>query len=234
MRRSGLLGIAVAGIIVAVGCSRTDAPKSSSEKPASGTAAVGTAGTADNAKSDADYVHDIAIMNMAEVELSRMALAKATSPDIKLFAQRIIDEHAAAENKLKGVISGQPIEWPAQVDDKRRETAGDLAKKQGADFDHDYLEAMVHGHQDLAAKLESRIDVQSLSDWNTAAAGRTQNQALPDPKTALSDIALRPAKSDNPITMKINQWAAETYPMAQKHLDTARTLENAAKKRTTD
>jgi hypothetical protein len=30
--------------------------------------------------------------------------------------------------------------------------------------------------------------------------------------------------------MKINQWAADTYPVAQKHLDAARTLENAAKK----
>ena len=29
--------------------------------------------------------------------------------------------------------------------------------------------------------------------------------------------------------MKINQWAADTYPVAQKHLDTARTLENATK-----
>jgi hypothetical protein len=35
------------------------------------------------------------------------------------------------------------------------------------------------------------------------------------------------------VTMKINQWAADTYPVAQKHLDTARTLENATKKRST-
>jgi hypothetical protein len=34
--------------------------------------------------------------------------------------------------------------------------------------------------------------------------------------------------------MKVNQWAAETYPVAQKHLDAARTLENATKKRSTD
>ena len=38
-------------------------------------------------------------------------------------------------------------------------------------------------------------------------------------------------KSDNEITIKINQWAADTYPVAQKHLDTARTLESATKKR---
>jgi hypothetical protein len=30
--------------------------------------------------------------------------------------------------------------------------------------------------------------------------------------------------------MKINQWAADTYPVAQKHLDTARTIESVLKK----
>ena len=47
-------------------------------------------------------------------------------------------------------------------------------------------------------------------------------------------MQVRPNKSDNEITMKVNQWAADTSPVAQKHLDTARTLENATKKRSTD
>ena len=49
----------------------------------------------------------------------------------------------------------------------------------------------------------------------------------------MTGVQVRPAKSDHAITMKINQWAADTYPIAQKHLDTARALENAAKKRST-
>ena len=69
-------------------------------------------------------------------------------------------------------------------------------------------------------------------DWKTAAAGRTQNKALPEPAAAMRDVQVRPDKSNNEITMKINQWAADTYPVAQKHLDTARTLENPTKKRT--
>ena len=64
---------------------------------------------------------------------------------------------------------------------KHRKTADELAKKQGADFDRDYVKAMVEGHQNLAAKLESRLDVQSLTDWKTAAAGRAESKALPEP-----------------------------------------------------
>jgi putative membrane protein len=238
MRRTGLMWVTVAAITITTvisGCSKREGTNpNSSEQPAGRSGAVGTGGAGANLKSDDDFVRDVAVKNMAEVELSRMALDKSVNPDIKSFAQRIVDEHGAAGDKLKSIVSGQPIEWPAQLDDKHRKAADELAKKQGEDFDRDYVEAMVEGHQDLSAKLESRLDVQSVADWKTAAAGRTHSKALPEPKTAMGDVQVRPNKSDNEVTRRINQWAADTYPVAQKHLDTARTLENATKKRSTN
>src|SRR5688572_6293884 len=112
MSRSGLLCVALAAIVIG-GCSQTEGTK---PKPAS----VGTGGAGADVKSDGDFVRDAALKNMAEIELSRMALDKATSPEIKAFAQRMIDDHGAAGDKLKGVISGHPFEWPAQLDDKHR------------------------------------------------------------------------------------------------------------------
>ena len=232
MRRAGLLWVTIPAVMIAIGgCSksdRTDAP------PAKQPAAVGTGGAGADVKNDDEFVHDVALKNLAEIELSRMALEKATSPDIKSFAQKMIDEHGAAGSKLKSAASGVAIDWPAQLDDKHRNVADELAEKHGADFDREYAKAMIQGHQDLAAKLESRLDVQSLADWKTAAAGRTQSNTLPDPKTQMRDVEVRPAAGDNDVTRKINQWAAETYPVAQKHLDAARTLENATKKRSTN
>ena len=232
MRRAGLLSVAVAAITIVIsGCSKTEGTKPpSSEQPAGRSGAVGTGGAGANL-SDEDFVRDVALKNLAAVELSRIALGKATNPDIKSFAQRMMDDHGAAGRNLKSVESGQPIEWPMQLDDKHGKIADELAKKQGADFDRDYMKAMVEGHQDLAAKLESRLDVRSLADWKTAAAGRTDTKAMPEPTVGMHDVPVRPNKSGNEATMKINQWAADTYPVAQKHLDTARTLETVAKTR---
>lgn len=51
------------------------------------------------------------------------------------------------------------------------------------------------------------------------------------PNIATRDVQVRPNKNGNDVTTKINQWAADTYPLTQKHLDTARTLETAVKNR---
>jgi putative membrane protein len=235
MKSSEPLWVVVVAIAsISSGCSKTEGTKPpSSEQPAGRSGGVGTGGAGANLSND-DFVRDVALKNMAEIELSRMALDRATNLDIKSFAQRMIDDHGAAAHQLKSVVSGQPIEWPDQLDDKHRKTADDLAKEQGTDFDREYVKAMVEGHQDLTAKLESRLDVQSLADWKTAAAGRTESKALPEPNSAMRDVQVRPNRSDNEVTIKINQWAADTYPVAQKHLDIARTLETAAKKRSTN
>jgi putative membrane protein len=236
MRRTELSSVAFAVILsVVAGCSKTESSKANSSEQSPGrTGGLGSDGAGANLKSDGDFVHDAAIMNTATIEMSRMALDKATRPDVKVFARQIIDEHGAAVDKLKNAVSGQPIEWPAQLDDRHRKAADELATKQGAEFDREYVKAMVENHVDLAAKLESRLDLKSLSEWNTAAAGRTQSNTLPEPKDALRDVPVRPENADNAVTMKINQWAADTYPVAQKHLDSARALENATKGRPTN
>jgi predicted outer membrane protein len=229
MKPPGLAYVAVAAVLIG-GCSNTEGTKTpESEPPGERGAAVGTGGAGANLKSNDEFVHDVASKNMAEIELSRIALAKSTSPEVRAFAQLMIHDHGAAEDTLKSLVSGHGIDWPARLDDQHRQTADDLAEQQDPDFDREYAKAMVEVHQDLAAKLESRLDVKSLAEWKTAAAGRAQGKALPEPKVEMPDVQIRPNKTDNEVTMKVNQWAADTYPVAQKHLDTARALENATK-----
>lgn len=235
MRHTGLLWIGMGVITIVIsGCSRDDTNQTSPAEPGARPGAVGTGGAGANVASDEEFVPDVALKSLAIVELSRMALETTTKPDIKSFAQRMIDDHGAAGTMLKSALVGTTIEWPLQLDEKDRSTADELAQKHGTDFERAYLKAMVESHQNLAAKLESRIDVQSLSEWKTAVAARTRSQAMPDPATAMGDVTVRPAGSANESTGRINQWAADTYPVVQKHLDTARTLENVEERRSTN
>ena len=232
MRRGTRWAFATAIITIVIsGCSKEDAKLRSAEEPGARAGAVGAGGAGANVRSDEDFVRNVAIKNIAAIELSRVALERATRSDIKTFAQTIIADHGTTSNTLKSAVAGQRIEWPQETDEKHRKIAGDLAKLQGAEFDRDYLKAMVEGYENLAATLESRLEVQSLAEWKTAAAGRTQSKALPEPTTQMRDVQVRPNKADNETTRKINGWAADSYPIAQKHLDTAKTLVNATKGR---
>jgi putative membrane protein len=226
MKCTGLWWVGVFALVIVVGgCSNTERSKVPESEPrAARGVGVGAGGAGANL-SDDEFVHDVASKDMAEIELSRMALDKSSSAEVKAFAQMLIRDHGAADEKLKSVVSGLATAWPAQLDDKDQETADDLAKKRGPDFDRLYTKAMVEGHQNLAAKLESRLDVKSLAEWKTAAAGRTQGKTMPEP-VEMADVQVRPNKSENEITLKVNQWAADMYPVAQKHLDIARKLEN--------
>jgi putative membrane protein len=229
MRRIGFLPLALAAV-VAVGCDNNRRDRTAATT-AGDPAAVGTAGEADRAKpgmGDKDFVHDAAIAGMAEVELGRMASEKGTSPDVKKFGKMMVDDHTAAGDRLKSIATQYTVEWPTGLDDKHRDLRDKLAKLSGSEFDREYMSAMADGHEDVANKLESRIDKTTISKWKSDSSDRVAGQKA---KVDGKAVTVMPERSDNAITMAINQWAADTYPTVQAHLTSAKELNNGLSKR---
>ena len=226
MRRMGVMAVALTAVL-AVGCNR--------DNRAANDSAVGTAGRADSkvGMGDRDFIRDVATMNMAEIELSRTAAQKSASADVKKFADMMVADHNAAGDKLKAFATQHQVELPAQLDDKHRDKGEKLAAKQGLEFDKDYTEAMADGHQDFVDKLESRIDKDTLSKWKTDYQTRTAS-GTEKTKAEIEAVAVVAEKSDDPITMGLNQWAADTYPVAYAHLEAAKALRDAVRKRSTN
>jgi putative membrane protein len=231
MKGTGFLALALmAGLTL--GCNR-GSQNTAANTPAATPGAVGTAGASEKGvpRADQTFVNDVAGMNMAEVDLSRLAAEKSATPDVKKFARMLVDEHTAAGDKLKTLASEQSIDVPAQLDDKDRDRHDKLAQEHGIDFDRDYIDAMIDGHKDLLNKLESRIDKEGLdrskTEANPPASGKTVSEKG-------HTVAIVPEKSDNPVTARVNQWAADTYSAAAAHLDRAKALKDELKKRSTD
>jgi putative membrane protein len=233
MRRFGLLSLVFATALT-VGCNQNpsnDTSKDTSANPAGGSA-VGTAGTNNVTAGDRDFVRDVAIANMAEIDLATLALQQSTNADVKKFAQMMIDDHTKAGDQLKSIASQNNIEVPAQVDDQHQDIHNTLAEKKGVDFDAEYANKMADGHQDFVDKLESRIDKKTVDEWKSKTSGSADDATKPEVQGNASTVL--PEKSDNPITAAINQWAADTYPTAQAHLTAAKALDKNIKRRTTD
>jgi putative membrane protein len=230
MRRIGLLPLALAAV-VAVGCNSNG--RDTTTATTSDPAAVGTAGEADRTKvssADKDFVNELGIAGMAEVELGRMASERGANPEVKKFGKTMVDDHTAAGDKLKTIATQHNIPWPTTLDDKHRDLSDKLAKLQGPEFDREYMSAMVDGHDAVVDKLESRIDKATLAKWKTETTDQVAGQKA---KVEGKAVAVLPERSDNVITMAINQWAAETYPTVQAHLTSAKALKNMLEKRRT-
>jgi len=90
------------------------------------------------------------------------------------------------------------------------------------------MSAMVDGHQAVADKLESRIDRTTLAKWKTETTDQVDGKKA---KVEGKAVSVLPERSDNQITMAINQWAADAYPTVQAHLTTAKSLKDTTGKR---
>jgi len=222
-----LVTVALAAALAA-GCNRNE-PNATTGSAGDGSA-VGTAGKGVTA-GDREFVKDVTAMNEAELTVARTAADRATDPNTKKFAQMVIDDHTSAGDKLKTVATQNNIEVPAPDPDKVQDAQKKLADKNGLDFDKAYADQMVDDHQKLVDKLESRIDRKTLSEFKQYQTDQASGQRE---KAETKAVAVVPEKSDNAVTMAINQWAADTYPVAYAHLQAAKDMRDGLKKRSTD
>ena len=216
MKHMALLSILLIAAVSA-GC------RDNGRRAATADSTAGTAGRDEAPGRDRDFVRDVAVMNRVEVDMGRLATEHGSTDAVKKFAQLMIDDHTKALDALRKVASQHNLEIPAQADDKHRHKQDELAKKQGLDFDKAYCDEMVDAHEDLVDKLESRIDKANLAEYKAQIRDRVAGTTVEEKGKA---IAIIPEKSDNPVTMSVNQWAADTYPIAVAHLAAARALKD--------
>lgn len=118
---------------------------------------------------DTTFVKKAAQGGMAEVELGQLATQKATNPDVKKFAQRMVDDHTKANNELKAVAGAKNISLPNSLDAKDEATKQKLSGLAGDAFDHAYMSDMVKDHRADVAEFKTESAVAKDSSVKTFA-----------------------------------------------------------------
>ena len=198
----------------ATGTDRTSAPAAdrapgSTASPAGTTAAqqsanrdLGTASPmarANDASNDHAFVEKMAQAGIAEVKLGQLAAERASNAQVKQFGRRMVTDHQKANNELKQVASKMAVQLPAETDAKHQDLYDRLSKLKGAEFDKEYMKAMVEGHQEVAQELERH------SDSNARGVGTSGDASQPPDS--------------------VNGWASKTLPDVRKHLEEAKQIE---------
>ena len=119
---------------------------------------------------DAPFIGAAAMDGLAEVELGRLASQNASSPDVKRFAQRMVDDHAKAADELKGLASQKDVALATKLDDEHRAVQQKLAKLQGAAFDQAYMAHMATAHLKAVALFQEEAKTGKDADVKAWAA----------------------------------------------------------------
>ena len=87
---------------------------------------------------------------LAEVQLGQLTLQKSTNPQVKEFAQRMIDDHTKLNEQMKPVAQQLGVTVPDQISKGDRKTVAKLQTLSGSAYDQAYIKDMVKDHkQDL-------------------------------------------------------------------------------------
>jgi putative membrane protein len=98
---------------------------------------------------DTEFAVMAADAGMTEVELGKLALSKSSNADVKKYAQMMVDDHTAANNKLMAIASSKQITLPSSISDKHKKHVEDMSKMSGKDFDKHYIDMMVDDHGEV-------------------------------------------------------------------------------------
>lgn len=85
--------------------------------------------------------------SLAEIELCEMALQKTENDDVKMFAQRMIDEHGQMGSRIEQLAAGMGIDLPKQEQDEDKSVMQQMEKLSGAEFDRKFMEHNVEDHE---------------------------------------------------------------------------------------
>ena len=109
------------------------------------------------ASKDSKFIMNAATGGEMEVALGKVAATKGSSADVKDFGQMMVDDHTKANEKLKDLATKKGVDLTKAEDKAVKQESKEeasLSKKEGADFDKDYIKMMVKDHEEDVKEFE--------------------------------------------------------------------------------
>ncbi len=128
---------------------------------------------ADTAHQDKEFVTDSGIGSLAEIQMAKLALQNSQNPEVRHFAQKMIDDHSMLIEKMKPFAEKMGVPPPTKLNRSEQDEYDRLAKKKGSEFDQDYIKTMVlDHHKDLKDFTKERDTTANPDLKATVIAGR--------------------------------------------------------------
>jgi putative membrane protein len=118
-----------------------------------------------------DFVKEVAISDMFEIQSSQLVLQKAVDDSAtKAFAERMTADHEKTSSELKAMVESGKVKanLPSQLDSAHQSKLDKLKSLNGADFLKQYHSDQDAGHKDAVSLFQRYAkggDDPALKDW---------------------------------------------------------------------
>jgi len=125
------------------------------------------------APTTADFVKEVAISDMFELQSNKLAEDKGNEQE-KAFARQMVTDHTKTSDELKGLVTSGKVkaELPTALDSSHQSKLDKLKGESGKDFSSNFDSDQVSAHKDAVSLFERYAkggDNSELKDW----AGKT-------------------------------------------------------------
>jgi putative membrane protein len=116
-----------------------------------------------------DFVKQVAISDMFEIESNKLGQEKGNAAE-KSFASQMVQDHTKTSTELKALVSSGKVkaELPAALDSAHQSKLDKLKSKTGKDFSSDFDSMQQDAHKDAVSLFERYAnggDNAELKSW---------------------------------------------------------------------
>src|SRR5262245_8301386 len=111
-------------------------------------------GRAQEKKPAGDPVREAVSAGIFEVKSSDLARSRAGRPEIKRFAERMIEDYLKFNMEFMGIIERGGLGVPMEMTARCKQRYDKLATLRDEAFDKEYVEIQVRGHEEAVKRFE--------------------------------------------------------------------------------
>lgn len=141
--RSAIWGALLFSSALTIGAFAQNPPPSSS-----GSSMNDNAGMTKLGWSDKHFLSKAAKDGTDEVAISRIAAQRATNPEVKAYAQMLVNDHEKLNQQVMALANTENVSLPSDLQKRDDKLESKWQKKEsGTDFDKAYLKQMISDHE---------------------------------------------------------------------------------------
>ena len=167
------------------------------QKSMCGPGMAGIAAPSGTPAADKMFLMKSAEGSMAEITFSKIALKKSKNDEVKMFAQKMIDDHTMLIANMKPFADQMGVMPPEKLNKVHMQEEARLSSMSGDKFDHEYITAMVGDHHKDLGEFMSEQATTMNPDLKTTVASGTQ--VIKDHTMMIDQLATKNGISTPPM-----------------------------------